>query len=75
MFQVNTLTEIPVRMVLEDYDAAPDGVGTYTKLNQVFLSRRVALEHRRCYFHNMYNGRIEGLDGKLIENLEEGDYD
>jgi hypothetical protein len=58
-------------MILYDYDAAPDGVGTYTKLNKEFPSKEAALTHRHRFMANMYWGKIEKLDGTLVEKLEE----
>jgi hypothetical protein len=66
--------QIGVRMKLFDYDAAPDGAGTYKKLDEVFPSKEAALSFRARHLHNMYWGRIETLDGKLIEHIEE-EYD
>lgn len=60
-----------VRMVLFDYDAAPDGRGTYKKLDQVFPSQDAALNYRARFLHDLYWGRIETLDGKLIQTLDE----
>ena len=60
-----------VRMILYDYDAAPDGAGTYTKLNAEFSSKEVAYQYRARYMANMYWGRIETLDGTFVENIEE----
>lgn len=64
-----------VRMVLDDYDGAPDGVGTYTKLNAIFPSKKDALHHRARFMANMYWGRIETLDGTLVQWIEERDGD
>lgn len=71
MTQTQTANENPVRMILQDYDAAPDGCGTYTKLNAEFPSAKAALDYRRRFLHSMYWGRIETLDGQLIRHLEE----
>lgn len=60
-----------VRMILQDYDVAPDGEGTYIKLNSVFPSMRAALQYRSRYMANMYWGRIETLDGMLVQTVEE----
>lgn len=60
-----------VRMVLFDYDPAPDGRGTYKKLHQVFQSKDAALNYRTRFLHDMYWGRIETLDGQLIEQVDE----
>jgi hypothetical protein len=60
-----------VRMILQDYDAAPDGVGMYTKLDAVFASRQAALRHKRTVLHDMYWGTIKTLDGVMIQELDE----
>lgn len=70
----------PVRMILWDYDAAPDGCGTYKKLDAEFPSVDDALRYKEVELQDMYWGRIETLDGKPIMQLEErydsnGEYD
>ena len=64
-----------VRMILYDYDAAPDGAGTYTKLSKEFSSKQAAYEYRARYMSSMYWGRLEKLDGTFIESIEERDDD
>jgi hypothetical protein len=71
MHDMAAVPENKVRMVLFDYDAAPDGAGTYTKLRAEFPSQEAALEYRTRFLHDMYWGRIETLDGQLIEKLDE----
>ena len=61
----------PVRMILYDYDSAPDGAGTYVKLNQEFPSRRAALDYKERILHGMYWGKLETLAGELIKQLDE----
>ena len=61
----------PVRMILWDYDAAPDGRGMYVKLKTEFESIDDALGYRENYLHGMYWGHIEKLDGTHIMSLEE----
>lgn len=57
-------------MVLWDYDAAPDGQGTYEVLNAEFPSVQVALRHReRMWCGDLYWGYIQDADGKTILNL------
>ena len=65
------MEDTKVRMVLYDYDAAPDGCGMYVKLNAVFESKQAALRYRARYMASMYWGRIETLDGAVVEHLEE----
>jgi len=61
-----------VRMILQDYDAAPDGVGTYTKLDAEFPSRKAAINYRDRCLHGMYWGKIVmAADGELVQHLEE----
>lgn len=60
-----------VRMILWDYDAAPDGVGTYVKLDAKFSSVSEALSYRDVYLHGMYWGHIEEADGTIIQSLDE----
>jgi hypothetical protein len=69
--ETGLIVDTRVRMILQDYDAAPDGVGTYIKLDSVFPSREAALHYRALYMANMYWGKIETLDGTLIESVEE----
>jgi hypothetical protein len=69
--ETGLVVDTKVRMVLQDYDAAPDGVGTYTKLDAEFPSRYAALQYRERYMHNMYWGKITAPDGTLIEHVEE----
>ncbi len=71
MTAIATAVDTQVRMILYDYDAAPDGVGTYTKLNAVFPSKGAALQHRSRFMHDMYWGKIETLDGQLVQTLKE----
>ena len=60
-------------MILQDYDDAPDGAGHYVRLDQVFDSRRAALQYRSRYLADMYWGKIETLDGQLVQSVEERD--
>ena len=62
--------ETPVRMILWDYDAAPDGEGTYVVVDAQFPSLVAAFRHRNSV-HGGYLcwGHIESLDGKVICNL------
>lgn len=71
MPEMTAVSENKVRMVLFDYDAAPDGAGTYTKLRAEFPSQDAALNYRTRFLHDMYWGRIETLDGQLIQKLDE----
>ncbi len=65
-----TATDTRVRMILETYDDAPDGEGLCTKLDRVFASKGEAILHRTHYRLTGYDGRIETLDGTLIESLQ-----
>lgn len=57
-------------MVLEDYDAAPDGAGMYVVLDAKFSSVEDALEHRNTMWcGDLYWGHIEDADGKLIYTI------
>ena len=59
-----------VRMILYDYDAAPDGAGTYVVLDAKFPTLGAALRHRHeMWCGELYWGRIEDADGKTIETL------
>jgi hypothetical protein len=69
--EAGLVVDTRVRMILQDYDAAPDGVGLYTKLDSVFPSRKAALDYRSRYMADMYWGKIETLDGTLIRSVEE----
>ncbi len=69
--EAGLMIDTRVRMVLQDYDAAPDGAGMYTKLDAVFASRRAALDHKRRVMHDMYWGTIKTLDGILIQEVDE----
>ena len=71
MPEMTAVPENKVRMLLFDYDAAPDGRGVYTKLRAEFPSQNDALNYRTRFLHDMYWGRIETLDGQLIEKLDE----
>jgi len=57
-------------MILQDYDAAPDGQGTFERLNQIFSSVSDAL-----WFHEEHlrwcTGRIERLDGTFIQSVRD----
>lgn len=60
----------PVRMVLYDYDAAPDGAGTYVVIDATFPSVEAALQHRnQMWCGDLYWGHIEDTDGKTVETL------
>ncbi len=66
----NESVKTPVRMVLWDYDAAPDGDGTYTVIDAKFPSVAAALRHRELMWcGDLYWGHIEDADGKTIETL------
>jgi hypothetical protein len=69
--KVMTATLSTVRMYLEDYDAAPDGVGTYVKLNAGFPDVKSALDYKRWSLHNMYWGALYDVQGNLISILDE----
>ncbi len=69
--ETGLVVDTRVRMILQDYDAAPDGVGTYTKLNAEFSSRKAALDYRSRFFRDMYWGKIETLDGTFVCEIEE----
>jgi hypothetical protein len=69
--EAGLMIDTRVRMILQDYDAAPDGVGMYTKLDAVFASRQAALRHKRTVLHDMYWGTIKTLDGVMIQELDE----
>jgi hypothetical protein len=60
-----------VRMVLEDYDAAPDGAEMYTKFDGEFDNVNAAKIYRARYYHSMYWGGIYDHTGKLLCRLEE----
>jgi len=60
-----------VRMQLFDYDAAPDGIGTYVKINQGFSSLDKALMFRAKFMANMYWGSIYDIYGNRILDLDE----
>lgn len=76
----NESVKTPVRMVLWDYDAAPDGQGTYEVINAKFPSVEAALRHRsQMWCGDLYWGYIQDADGKKIVDLrtryEEEDLD
>lgn len=60
-----------VRMQLFDYDAAPDGCGTYVRLNRGFASVEEALQYRDRYMASMYWGAIYDIYGNRLVDLEE----
>ena len=62
--------DVAVRMVLWDYDAAPDGDGMYVVIDAKFASVELALNHRsRMWCGDLYWGHIEDADGKTIMTL------
>lgn len=63
-----------VRMFVEDYDAAPDGVGTYTKCDREFSSLKDALTHWRWRLHRVGWGVIKEVEtGEILETLRDGE--
>ena len=59
-----------VRMILWDYDAAPDGDGLYEVVNAKFPSVRAALRHReRMWCGDLYWGHIEDPTGKTLVTI------
>ncbi len=59
-----------VRMILWDYDAAPDGDSMYEVVNAIFPSVSAALRHRdQMWGGDLCWGYIQDADGRLIETL------
>jgi hypothetical protein len=57
-------------MVLLDYDAAPDGDGTYVVLDMKFSSVERAFSYRaQMWCGDLYWGHIEDAEGKTIKTL------
>jgi hypothetical protein len=55
-------------MILEDYDAAPDGLGAFEKLNKIFDSVDSALQCHSILYCWCW-GKIETLDGTFIQSV------
>lgn len=59
-----------VRMTLFDYDAAPDGVGTFIRLDAEFESWQAALEYHDRYLRHCW-GHIKTLCGKVVYKVSD----
>jgi hypothetical protein len=69
--EAGLVVDTRVRMILQDYDAAPDGDGLCIKLDKVFLSRKAALHYKSQHLRDMYWGTIQTLDGVVLQSVEE----